>query len=145
MVQVQLVTCFVIYVISKSGLSKPKYCVHIGMLQASVSLRLICTHYMFCTPIFLVGGAAQLVRPARRKGGTPTQGWWHCPCHGARPFRELYAPGVFITCNFLSLFSAPCLAASSAASFPSVPMWALTHASVHPFTRHFKFSNASAV
>ena len=42
--------------------------------------------------LFLVGGAAQPVRPARRKGGTPTQSWWHCPRHGARPFRELYAP-----------------------------------------------------
>ena len=33
----------------------------------------------------------------------------------------------------------------SAASFPFVPIWALTHASVHPFIRHFKFSHASAV
>ena len=35
---------------------------------------------------FLVGGGAWPVRPARRKGGTPTRGWWHCPRHGARPF-----------------------------------------------------------
>ena len=53
--------------------------------------------------------------------------------------------GVPITCNFLSLFSAPCLAASSSASLPSVSIWALIHASVHHFTRHFRFSNASAV
>ena len=40
--------------------------------------------------IFLLGGAALL--EAGRKGGTPTLGWWHCPRHGARPFRERYAP-----------------------------------------------------
>ena len=53
--------------------------------------------------------------------------------------------GIFITCSLLSLFSAPNLAASSAASFPSVPIWALTQASVHPFTLLFKFYSASAV
>ena len=53
--------------------------------------------------------------------------------------------GVFITGSLLSLFSAPNLAASSAASFPSVPTCALTQASVHPFTLHFRFSSASAV
>ena len=53
--------------------------------------------------------------------------------------------GVLTISNFLSLFSAPCLAASSIASFPSVPIWALTQASVQPFTRHSRFSTASAV
>ena len=53
--------------------------------------------------------------------------------------------GVFMTCSLLSLFSAPIFAASSAALFPFVPIWALTQASVHPFTLHFRFSNASAV
>ena len=52
-----------------------------------------------------------------------------CPCMGV-------AQGVFITCSLLSL---------SAASFSSVPMWALTHARVHPHTLQFRFSNASAV
>ena len=35
---------------------------------------------------------ASEVRPAGRKGGTPTLGWRHCPRLGARPFWELYAP-----------------------------------------------------
>ena len=37
---------------------------------------------------FLVGGAAQLVRPAGRRGGTPTRGWWQCLRHGPDPFRN---------------------------------------------------------
>ena len=45
----------------------------------------------------------------------------------------------------LFLFSAPCLAASSAASFPAVPICAFTQAIVHPFVLHFRFSRASAV
>ena len=44
------------------------------------------------TALFLVGGAAQADLPLGRKGGTPAQGWRHCPRHGARPFWELYAP-----------------------------------------------------
>ena len=42
--------------------------------------------------VFFVGGAARAAEPPGRKGGTPTLGWWHCPRHGARPFRERYAP-----------------------------------------------------
>ena len=32
--------------------------------------------------------------PAGRMGGTPTQGWWHCPRRGARPFRERGTDGL---------------------------------------------------
>ena len=39
----------------------------------------------YCWHYFFIGGAAQL-------GGTSTRGWWHCPRHGARTFRELCAP-----------------------------------------------------
>ena len=52
---------------------------------------------------------------------------------------------VFIVLSFLSVFSAPCLAAASAASFPVVPMWAFTQAVGQPFVLHFRFSSASAV
>ena len=44
------------------------------------------------TYLFLVGGAAQGDKPLGRKGGTPTLCWRYCPRHGARPFRERYAP-----------------------------------------------------
>ena len=53
--------------------------------------------------------------------------------------------GVCIVCRLLFLFSVPSLAASAAASFPAVPMWALIQAIVRPFTLHFRFSRASAV
>ena len=53
--------------------------------------------------------------------------------------------GVFIFCILLSLFSAPYLAAVSAASLPVVPMCAFTHAIVQPFVLHLRFSRASAV
>ena len=42
-------------------------------------------------------------------------------------------------------FSAPCLAAKLAASLPGVPICAFTHAIVHPFVLHFRFSRVSAV
>ena len=53
--------------------------------------------------------------------------------------------GVLIFCTVLFLFSAPFLAASSAASFPSVPIWALTQAIVHFLVSQDMFSYASAV
>ena len=53
--------------------------------------------------------------------------------------------GVFLICKMLFLFSAPSRAGSSAASLPSVPMWALTKAILHFFVRRAMFSSASAV
>ena len=53
--------------------------------------------------------------------------------------------GVLISWNLFPMFSAPFLAASSAASFPSVPICAFIHAMVHPLVLHFRFSKASAV
>ena len=53
--------------------------------------------------------------------------------------------GVFTTSSVLSLFSAPCLAASSAVSLPSVPIWAFTQASVHFLVCYAMFSIDSAV
>ena len=60
-------------------------------------------------------------------------------------FAVLPGIGVFIVLSFLSVFSAPFLAAASAASFPVVPMWAFTQAIVQPFVLYFRFSSASNV
>ena len=53
--------------------------------------------------------------------------------------------GVWTISRVLLLFSAPFLAASSAASFLSVPICALTQATVHFFVCRAMFSRASAV
>ena len=52
---------------------------------------------------------------------------------------------MFTFCILLSGFSAPVMAAASAALLPSVPMCAFTHAIVHPLVLHLRFSSASAV